>query len=243
MRRLLAALLLPLSSLAEPRAEEPAVSVRFRALSFSEPIDGGYTLAKGWSPLLITSDFPTAEQAYRGPAELTLLRKASDGSTQPLASTRLVDGARLILLLAPDDRGGQRIVQVEDAPGTFPHGTVRFFNLTGKPVGIAGSGQPRTLAAGAETVVRPAADARGYASIQLMTRKDGAWGVGYNLRLFPQEDVRTLYFILPGPADSHAVTLKGVEERRQPDPPAAVAPDPAGPVRPSKGAVKPDASR
>lgn len=243
MRRALAFLMLAAAAAAQQRTEEPAIAARFRALAFAGPVDGGYTLAKGWSPLLITSDFLTAEQVYRGPADLTLLRRMPSGSTQALASTRLTDGARLILLLVPDGEGGQRIVQVDDTPGAFPFGTVRLFNLARQPLGLRGAGEPRTLPAGADLVVRPIPDTRGYAMLQLLTRRNGDWGVGYNLRLFPQEDVRSLYFILPGPADSHAVALKGVEERRQPDPPAGGAPAPSGPGRPSKGTVRPDASR
>jgi len=238
MRALLPLLLLPLAVLAQAPAEEPLISARFRALAFAEPVDGGYTVAKGWTPLLITSDFLTAEQAYRGPADITLLRRTASGATQPVASTRLAEGARLILLLAPDGNGGQKVVQVDDTPGAFPFGTVRFFNLTGRPLGLRGAGEPRVIAAGAELVVRPTPDARGYAMLQLLTQLAGEWGPAYNLRLFPQEDVRTLYFVLPGPGDAHAVGLKGVEERRQLDP------TPSGPSTKSNGAPsKPAASR
>ncbi len=247
MRRLLALALLPLAAAAQQRPEEPAITARFRALSFTEPVDGGYTLSKGWAPLLITSDFLTAEQVYRGPADLTLLRKTLAGSTQPLASTRLADGARLILLIAPDGKGGQRIIQVDDSPGAFPYGTVRLFNLTGKPLGLRGSGEPRVIPAGGEFVARPAPDARGYAMLLFLTQREGQWGVGYNLRLFPQEDVRTLYFVLPGPPDSHGVGLKGVEERRQPEPPPVVfapggKPGASAP-KPAPAGVKPAANR
>ncbi len=244
MRLALALMMIAAGIAAQQRAEEPAITARFRALAFSQPIDGGYTVAKGWTPLLITSDFLTAEQVYRGPADLTLLRRTASGSTQPVATTRLADGARLILLLVPDGDGGQRVVQVDDTPGAFPHGTVRFFNLTRRPLGLRGAGQPRTLAAGGDVVVRPTPDARGYAMLQLLTQLNGEWGVGYNLRLFPQEDVRTLYFVLPGPPDSHAIGLKGVEERRQPEPPP-VLPPPNGGGKPGKppATVKPAASR
>lgn len=240
MRRALALLTFAAAAFAQQGAEAPTISARFRALAFAEPIDGGYTVAKGWSPLLITSDFLTAEQEYRGPADLTLLRRTLAGSTQPLASTRLADGSRLILLLVPDGQGGQRIVQVDDAPGAFPYGTVRMFNLTRQPLGLRGAGEPRTLPPGGELVARPIRDARGYAMLQLMTRKNGVWGVGYNLRLFPQDDVRSLYFVLPGPPDSHAVALKGVEERRQPAPPPIRPPAKATGIG---GGVRPGASR
>lgn len=247
MRLLLLLLALPIATSAQSRpTEEPAISAKFRVLAFAAPIDGGYTVAKGWTPLLMTSDFLTAEQAYRGPAEVTLLRRNGSGSTQPVATTRVTDGARLILLLVPDGDGGHRVIQVDDTPGAFPFGTVRLFNLTGRPLALRGATEPRTLAIGGDCVVRPKPDARGYAMLQLMTRNLGEWGVAYNLRLFPQEDVRSLYFVLPGPPDSHAVGLKGVEERRQPDPPSALPPAGAAgakPAKPQGGPVKPAASR
>lgn len=224
MRLLATLFILPLTAVAQQVVEPPTISARFRVLAFSEPIDGGYTLKKGWSPLLMTSDFLTAEQAYRGPADLTLLRKTTTGSTQPLASTRLFDGARLILLLTPDGNGGQRIVQVDDSPGAFPYGAVRFFNLTGKPLGLQINGRSSVIAAGDESIIKPSPDVRGYASMQLMTQKEGEWGLGYNLRIFSQEDVRTIYFVLPGPADSHGVALKGVEERQTSKSPAESTP-------------------
>lgn len=226
MRRLrtLALLLAALPLAGRPEAEPPAISARFRALAFQEPIDGGYTTAKGWSPLLITSDFLTAEQAYRGPADLTILRRDPSGSTRPVASTRLAEAAKLILLLAPDGQGGQRIVQIDDAPGTFPFGTVRFFNLSGKPLGLGGPSVRGILPPGGSRVVKPTPDARGYAMIPILAQQEGQWKTAYNLRLFPQPDVRTLYFVLPGPANSHAVTLKGVEERRQAEAPPTVTP-------------------
>ena len=235
MRLLATLILLPLAVVAQQAVEPPLISARFRLLAFSEPIDGGYTLKKNWCPLLITSDFLTAEQSYRGPADLTILRKTATGSTQPIASTRLTDGARLILLLTPDGNGGQRIVQVDDAPGSFPHGTVRFFNLTGNRLGLRVDGRSIIIDAGAETVTRPSPDTRGYASMQLMTQKNGEWGVGYNLRIFSQEDVRTIYFVLPGPTDSHGVSLKGVEERKTKETPAVdipgSKPEAAGPIQ------------
>lgn len=246
MRTLAALLLLPLAATAQQGEAAPSISARFRALAFAEPIEGGYTVAKGWTPLLITSDFLTAEQAYRGPADLTLLRRTSSGSTQPLATTRLADGARVILLLAPTGDGGQRIVQIDDAPGSFPYGAVRFFNLTGKPLGLRTDGRSSVIATGAESVIRPAPDARGYAMMQLLTQRDGEWGVGYNLRIYVQEDVRTIYFVLPGPAGSHAVGLKGVEERKSEEPPATALPASkpgTTPGRPTSGLVRPGASR
>jgi hypothetical protein len=238
MRTILLLLLAPVAVSAQLLKEEPLITAKFRMLAFSEPIDGGYTVSKGWTPLLITSDFLTAEQTYRGPADVTLVKRTPSGSTQPLASTRLTEGAQLILLLTPDGNGGQKVLQLNDTPGTFPFGTVRLFNLTGRPLGLRHLGEAKIIAAGDELVVRPTPDARGYATFELLTQMANEWGRAYSLRLFPQKDVRTIYFVLPGPPDSHAVGLKGVEERRQPD---------ASPSSSSKESnntpSKPDASR
>jgi hypothetical protein len=37
------------------------------------------------------------------------------------------------------------------------------------------------------------------------------------MRIFQQDDVRTLYFLMPGEPGSHGVRLKGIEERRPPE--------------------------
>jgi hypothetical protein len=55
------------------------------------------------------------------------------------------------------------------------------------------------------------------------------------MRIFQQDDVRTLYFLLPTEDGGHGVRLKGVEERRsnEPTPPPVAGPGdkPAAPSR------------
>jgi len=212
-----------LAGQAKPEPRGPLVSARFRALAFAQPIlDGAYLGPRGAVPLLITSDFLTAQQAYRGPATLEFVRKPSEGPEIPLASTQLADGAQVILLLIPTEGGRQRVVQLPDREGDFPWGTLRFINLTGRQAVVRYDGLRRPIAADGEAVVKPPVNAKGYASGQILTLIDGDLRPGYNIRTFQQPDVRALYFLLPGPGEG--ILLKGVEERRQTATTPAVTP-------------------
>lgn len=220
---LLVLLAATLAGQAKPEKREPTVSARFRALAFAQPImDGAYVGPKGAVPLLITSDFLTAQQAYRGPATLEFVRKPAEGPETPLASTQLADGAQVILLLIPAEGGRQRVVQLPDREGDFPWGTLRFINLTGRQALVQYDGVRKSIAANGEAVVRPPANAKGYASGQILTLVDGELRPGYNIRTFQQPDVRAIYFLMAGSGDG--VLLKGIEERRQPDPAPPVKP-------------------
>ena len=222
---LLVLLAASLSGQAKPEKREPTVSARFRALAFAQPImDGAYVVPKGAVPLLITSDFLIAQQAYRGPATLEFVRKPTEGPETPLATTQLADGAQVILLLIPAADGRQRVVQLPDREGDFPWGTLRFINLTGRQALVRYDGLSKSIAANGEAVVRPPTNAKGYASGQILTLVDGELRPGYNIRTFQQPDVRAIYFLMPGSGDG--VLLKGIEERRQPDS--------APPVRPAR---------
>jgi hypothetical protein len=222
-RVLLLLLAAGLAAQSRPERRDPMVSARFRALAFAHPIqDGAYRTQRGSVPLLITSDFLTGEQAYRGPATIEFVRRPTEGPETPLASTVLADGSKVILLLIPDGQGGQRIVQLPDREGDFPWGTLRFINLTGRQAVVRYGGASRTIAPNGEAVVKPPANPKGYASGQILTLVDGELRPGYNIRTFQQADVRAIYFLMPGQGDG--ILLKGVEERRQPEPSPAVTP-------------------
>lgn len=210
----------PLRSKEEPA--EPTVDARFRLIAYDAPIDGGYALPRGWVPLLIPCDFFSAEQRYRGPETLSLLRRNAAGAAEPLASVRLKDGARVILLIVPDGSGGRRVISIPDQEGSFPEGTCRFLNLAGRPVSLRTGTDVLPMKPGEDVLIRPVPDARGYTHVELITEKDGKWSTGYSLRGFHEDDVRMLYFVLPGPVGTHAVLIKGIPERkaRRPEAPA-----------------------
>jgi hypothetical protein len=128
----------------------------------------------------------------------------------------------LILLVNPGDpKGG--ILAIDDAPGTFQYGTIRFYNLCPHPVEIQIPGSRTKIGPKGSTVVRPNAPDGTYfeGAIQSRSAIDDQESLSYSFRYFQQNDLRTLYFIMPSAESEGQVIIKGVEDRYR-------APEPAG---------------
>jgi hypothetical protein len=128
----------------------------------------------------------------------------------------------LILLVNPGDpKGG--ILAIDDAPGTFQYGTIRFYNLCPHPVEIQVPGSRTKIGSKGSTVVRPIAPDGTYfeGTIHSHSPIDDKDSLSYSFRYFQQNDLRTLYFIIPSPESEGQVLIKGVEDRYRP-------PDPSG---------------
>jgi hypothetical protein len=128
----------------------------------------------------------------------------------------------LILLVNPGDpKGG--ILAIDDAPGTFQYGTIRFYNLCSHPVEIQIPGSRTKIGSKGSTVVRPNAPDGTYfeGAIQSRSAIDDQESLSYSFRYFQQNDLRTLYFIMPSAESEGQVIIKGVEDRYR-------APEPAG---------------
>lgn len=230
MRLRLLTLLLPLAALAANGEKEPAISARFRALAFSAPIaDAAYATSEDERvPLLVTSSFMTGEQRYRGPANLVFTHlSVKDLTETPLASVQLADQSKVILLFVPDGKGGQAIKVLRDVDGDFPWGTMRFINLTGWKVRLVSGGRSLDMDNGADRTFRPAAAHKEYAMTEIQVARDDGFARAYLLRSFQEDDLRTLYFLLPGDPNERTVALKGIEERKGDD---RVAPPPIAAV-------------
>lgn len=215
MRRLLTCLLLPLAVPGADKPPAPGISVTFRALAFSGPIpDAAYAISENERiPLLISSDFMTAEQHYHGPATLAFTHLSKDLTETPLATATLADQSRIILLFVPDG-GGHAVKVLRDVEGDFPWGTLRFVNLTGNRVRLVSGGSNVTLDNGADRTVRPSAGHKQYAMTEVLTERADGFARGYMLRTFQEDDLRALYFLLPADPREHTVVIKGVEERK-----------------------------
>ena len=126
----------------------------------------------------------------------------------------------LILLVNPGDpKGG--ILAIDDAPGTFQYGTIRFYNLCPHPVEIQIPGSRSKIGSKGSTVVRPNAPDGTYFEGAIHSRSaiDDQESLSYSFRYFQQNDLRTLYFIIPSPESEGQVIIKGVEDRyRLPEP-------------------------
>lgn len=127
----------------------------------------------------------------------------------------------LILLVNPGDpKGG--ILAIDDAPGTFQYGTIRFYNLCPHPVEIQVPGNRVKIGPKGSTVVRPNAPDGTYFEGAIHSRSaiDDQEYLSYSFRYFQQNDLRTLYFILPSSESEGQVIIKGVEDRYRPPEPA-----------------------
>ncbi|MEY4799270.1 MAG: hypothetical protein RI978_1571 [Verrucomicrobiota bacterium] len=127
----------------------------------------------------------------------------------------------LILLVNPGDpKGG--ILAIDDAPGAFQYGTIRFYNLCPHPVEIQIPGSRTKIGSKGSTVVRPNAPDGTYfeGAIQSRSAIDDQESLSYSFRYFQQNDLRTLYFIMPSAESEGQVIIKGVEDRYRPPEPA-----------------------
>jgi hypothetical protein len=127
----------------------------------------------------------------------------------------------LILLVNPGDpKGG--ILAIDDAPGNFQYGTIRFYNLCPHPVEIQIPGSRTKIGSKGSTVVRPNAPDGTYFEGSILSRSaiDDQESLSYSFRYFQQNDLRTLYFIIPSPESEGQVIIKGVEDRYRPPEPA-----------------------
>ncbi len=127
----------------------------------------------------------------------------------------------LILLVNPGDpKGG--ILAIDDAPGTFQYGTIRFYNLCPHPVEIQIPGSRTKIGSKGSTVVRPNAPDGTYFEGAIHSRSaiDDQESLSYSFRYFQQNDLRTLYFIMPSAESEGQVIIKGVEDRYRPPEPA-----------------------
>lgn len=152
----------------------------------------------------------------------------------PIASYTFPADGKYILLFASADTG-KRIMAIEDKEGSFPFGSYLYINLTGKPVEVRYNGKSTPIAPNGRAVISAPVANDTYAQGEVLTPGEDGYQIGYIARTYQQADVRTLFFVLPSEAGGHSINIKGIEERKQPDP----VPDPnAGAAKGGKAAAK-----
>ncbi|NBV78955.1 MAG: hypothetical protein EBR62_03720, partial [Verrucomicrobia bacterium] len=132
---------------------------------------------------------------------------------------------------------GKRVMAIEDKEGSFPFGSYLYINLTGTPVEVRYNGKANAIPPNGRAVINAPVANDTYAQGEIWTPGEDGYQVGYIARTYQQADVRTLFFILPNQGGGHAVNIKGIEERKQPDP----VPDPNAGA--GKGGNKPNAGK
>ena len=222
----------PRRSLDPVRSADPVATANAQATADPrrtvDPIRSGDTL-KSAEPTISTTAQRTADaderrkkrQAAFVPVSIEPAKKIEKGAeNKALAWIDLPTNPgphHLILLINPGDpKGG--IMAINDAPGAFQYGTIRFYNLCPHPVEIRVPGSQTKIPSRGSVVVRPtAADATYFeGSIHSIITGEERETLSYSFRYFQQNDIRTLYFIIPSPEGDGQVQIKGVEDRYTP---------------------------
>ena len=154
----------------------------------------------------------------------------------PIASYTFPGDGKYILLFAAAEKG-KRIMAIEDKEGSFPFGSYLYVNLTGVPVEVRYNGKASAIPPNGRAVINAPVANDTYAQGEIWTHGEDGYQLGYIARTFQQDDVRTIFFLLASEGGGHAVNIKGIEERKQPDP----VPDPNAGA--AKGGNKPNAGK
>jgi len=168
------------------------------------------------------------------PAKTADKGKAPSVPPPPFATYTFPADGKYILLFASAGNA-KRIMAIEDKEGSFPFGSYLYINLTGKPVEVRYNGNSTPIAPNGRAVIKAPVANDTYAQGEVLTPGEDGFQIGYIARTYQQADVRTLFFLLPSEAGGHSINIKGIEERKQPDP----VPDPnAGAAKGGKAAAK-----
>jgi hypothetical protein len=117
----------------------------------------------------------------------------------------------LILLVTPGKGNG--ITALNDAPGSFPPGSNRYFNLCGFPVVVKTPSGEQAILPGGTKVIRPGAKDNEYYDLQLVTKADSADRLAFSSRIFHLESIRKLYLFIQAPGDNSRLIVRDIEDR------------------------------
>lgn len=132
----------------------------------------------------------------------------------PLAEVTLPGSGRYLLLLNRTAKGTQ-VRAIDDKPEAFPFGSLQFINLSGEAV-VVGFGDDRLpLKPGAKGVVRLNAANHSYADGGVYLPEADGPKLVESLRVFKDDKMRILYFILPPEEGAPGIRLKEIEQREQ----------------------------
>lgn len=129
----------------------------------------------------------------------------------PLGQVALADGKNYLLLFTGTN-GANRILPFIEPTEAHPFGQLRFINLAPYPLEIRSRNPTRIVSPQQSTVFKPATDEHGYAGLEIR-RKQSDGKPLRTLRVFPENDARTTYFVMTDPLSGKLI-VKAVHERR-----------------------------
>jgi hypothetical protein len=131
-----------------------------------------------------------------------------------LASAALPPGELKLIAIVSGAGSATRVNLVPDNATSHAAGTIRFFNLCPKPVGLNLPGERQVIPSGQEITVYPKVKPSEYGQAQFFLPNDAdGWQVAGGLRWLQLADIRSLLFLLPAPGDAGMIVVRGVEER------------------------------
>ena len=224
-------------------AADPAtqrVSVRLKFVAWDDGLLGcGVRTSGKVVPVGILLDFLSDEIVYEGPARLEIVRitaneppqvapadkvkakaakpaaKPAPANEPPVAWVNLpasANGQRLILAVAPGKWEGG-IMAIPDSPGSFPPGSLRFFNLCPYPLEVRIGQNSVKIPQKEARSIRGGAKNLDYFDGTIMTYENGEEKVGYSLHMFQDNSQRSMFFVAAGPEGLGTVVLKGVGDQ------------------------------
>ena len=152
-----------------------------------------------------------------------------------IAACSFADSGKYLLLFFKDGEK-RRVLVMDDKENAFPYGSIQYINLTRKSIQIRYGDKITEVPSNGRKVIPSPAPNETYARGEILTPGEDGYQLGFATRTFQQQDVRTLFFVTPVETEgSHIVRVKGIEERKQPDP---VADPNAGAANGGKAAAK-----
>ena len=223
---------------ASPVEELP--EIKFRALSFNEPVielaivdaqknDGKESVTKTnekdkkdsppFEPLRAYNVSLTEEKIiHYNEGRLTFYKSISnpDGTTtlSPFVDAIVPSPNSTYIAIISGTSDKPTLQLVPDPPEKMSAGSMRFFNVCKVRLGINFPGLKTTLNPGDDILYQPAVKASDYGQGQfLLCDASGAWNPAGGMRWIQLADSRTLWFIVPHFNDSSLVMTRGISER------------------------------
>ena len=225
-------------AVASPVEELP--EIKFRALSFNEPVielaivDPQKSEAKkntakssekdkndspSFEPLKVYNVSLTEEKTiHYADGRLTFYKSVTnpDGTTtlSPFvdAIVPTPDSSYIAIISGSADKPTLQLVP--DSPEKMAAGSMRFFNVCKVRLGVNFPGLKKVLQPGEDLYYEPAVKAYDYGQGQfLLTDEKGEWNPAGGMRWIQLADSRTLWFIVPHYNDPCLVMTRGISER------------------------------
>ena len=220
-----------LAALPEPQA----IPVTVKLMSFDAPQREVAVLNAAGKPeavQLYSHSLTPAITSQAQAGKFTVFSKPSSQDPKAplvvLAAAELPPGEAKLIAILSGSGDSTRLNLIPDHAGASAAGTIRFFNLCPKPVGLALPGDRQVIPAGKELVLHPKVKPSEYGQAQFfLPNEDAGWQVAGGLRWLQLEDIRSILFLLPAPGDPGMIVIRGIEERiiEEFETPAAPSPD------------------